>query len=199
MTMTLEVTQDRLTRSAGNSRTIASLAFSMLLLSLVHLGLAANEGGKTIAKTVGDLKVEMVLADSGAKVGNNDVMFRIHDAEGKAVTDATLALAIAMDQGSAMSMDMNKEKTKTVPMAADSMEAGMYKGSVELGFKGKWIASLDLTRGAMMGNASFDFEVADAGPNWTILLVFGLVIVVVIGSAVALRSRKPKIATGSAA
>ena len=134
-----------------------------------------------------------------AKVGTNQVTVSILDAQGKAVADAAIMLEIAMDQGAKMTMDMDKEKTKTVAMSADTSKPGSYKGSVDLGFKGKWIAAMELTRAGSTDKASFDFEVFEAGPDWTFLAFFALIIVIVIAGAAFLRSRRKKPEGGKAA
>ena len=187
-----EATKARRSGEGARPSSIRILFLAVMALTMLPLGLFANEGDKGIVKTVGDLKVELMVGLDAATVGTNPVTIRIHDAQDKPVTDATVGLRIAMDQGSAMSMDMDKEKTKTVDLSADGSTAGTLKGRVDLGFKGKWIASMDLSRGGTMEKATFNFEVADAGPNWTILIVFGLIVVVVIGGAALLRSRKPE-------
>ena len=176
---------------------LRSLLLGLAALVLLPLGLAANGGDKGIVKDVGDLRVELLLGASGARIGGNEFMVRIRDAQGKPITDAMVMLAVDMDKGSAMTMDMGKDKPKGLAFIADPMEAGMYKGKVELGFKGKWIASLELARAGMTEKADFPFEVAEAGPNWGILLGFGALFAVVIAAAVLLRNRKPK--PGSAA
>lgn len=173
------------------------LALSTLIFTLLPPALAASEGDNGIVKDLGGLEVELLLGKDGAKVGTNTVMLRIHDAEDKPVSDAMIMLEVAMDTGSTMTMDMSKEKPKGVQMVADSMEEGMYQGKVELGFTGKWIAKVDLSRGSTMAKADFPFEVSAGGPNWTVLIVFGLAIALVIGAAALLRSRKPKAAGGA--
>ena len=115
------------------------------------------------------------------------------------MADEAITLEIAMDQGTKMTMDMDKEKTKTVAMSADASSPGLYKGSVDLGFKGKWIAAMELTRAGSTDKASFDFEVFEAGPDWTFLAFFALIIVIVIARAAFLRSRRKKPEGGKAA
>lgn len=201
MIITDRIFKNREPATVARLSTARHTILAALALVLLPLGLAANEGDKGIVKDVGGLKVELLVGSPGARIGTNEFMARVRDAEGKPVTDAMIMLSVDMDKGSAMTMDMGKEKPKGVAFVADSMEPGMYKGKVELGFKGRWIASMDLSRGSGAGaaKADFPFEVAEAGPNWGILLGFGAVFIVVIGAAVLLRSRKPKTAGGSAA
>ena len=179
------------------------LVLAMISLSILSQGIFANAGDKGIVKDVGGLKAELMIGAPAAagepKIGDNEILLRLHDADDKPVADASLMMSIAMDKGSSMSMDMEQQKAKSVTLVADAATPGLYKGTVNFDFKGKWVASMDLTRGGMMEKASFEFEVSQAGPNWSILIGFGLVIVIVMGGAALLRSKKPKASSGSAA
>ncbi len=175
------------------------LVMAVLALALIPSGLFADGMGAGMGKDVNGLKVEFMVGGTKAKVGTNQVTVSIHDAQGKAVADEAIMLEIAMDQGAKMTMDMDKEKTKTVAMIADASSPGSYKGSVDLGFKGKWIADMELSRAGSTDKASFDFEVFEAGPDWTFLAFFALVIAIVIAGAAFLRSRRKKPEGGKAA
>ena len=106
---------------------------------------------------------------------------------------------IAMDESTAMSMDMEKEKSKTVLLTANTAAAGSYQGTVDFGFKGKWMADMELSHGGATDKANFEFEIAGGGPNWTIIIVFAAAVILVLGGAMILRSRRPRPAKGSAA
>ena len=175
------------------------LSLAVLALVLIPFGLSADGMGTGVVKDVNGLKVELLVGAKKAKVGANEVTVRIRDAQGMAVADAAVTLEIAMDQGSTMSMDMDKEKAKTVALGADASAPGSYKGSVDLGFKGKWTAAMELSRAGVTEKASFGFEVAEAGPNWAFLAVFAAVIAAVIAGAAFLRGRKNRNKGGKAA
>ena len=160
------------------------LVMAVLALALIPSGLFADGMGTGIVKDVNGLKVEFSVGGAKAKVGTNQVTISIHDAH-EAIT-----LEIAMDQGTKMTMDMDKEKTKTVAMSADASSPGLYKGSVDLGFKGKWIAAMELSRAESTDKASINFEVFEAGPDWTFLAFFALAIAIVIAGAAFIRSRR---------
>ena len=166
------------------------LVMAVLALALIPSGLFADGMGTGIVKDVNGLKVEFSVGGAKAKVGTNQVTISIHDAQGKAVADEAITLEIAMDQGTKMTMDMDKEKTKTVAMSADASSPGLYKGSVDLGFKGKWIAAMELSRAESTDKASINFEVFEAGPDWTFLAFFALAIAIVIAGAAFIRSRR---------
>ena len=174
--------------------------FALVALSMVLIpsGLFAGGNGDGVVKDVNGLKVELLVGATKAKVGTNPVTVRIRDAQGMAVADGTVTLEISMDQGSTMSMDMDKEKAKTVALGADASSPGSYTGSVDLGFKGKWVADMELSRAGVTEKASFGFEVAEAGPNWTFLAVFAAIIAAVIAGAAFVRSRAKKAKGGKA-
>jgi hypothetical protein len=173
-------------------------AVSVALMAF-PFALFASEGDNGIEKDVNGMKVELIIGAPEPKIGKNQLTVRVVDAQNQPVLNAEIALVIAMDTSAAMSMDMDKEKSKTVLLTARAAEAGAYEGTVELGFDGKWMADMELSRGGITDKAKFEFEVARSGPNWTIILVFAAAIILVLGGAVLLRSRRPRPAKGSAA
>ena len=178
--------------------------FRVLLLAAVALtalpfGLFASESENGIEKDVNGLMVELIVGTTEAIIGTNQVTVRVHDAQHQPVLNAEIILMIAMDKSAAMSMDMDKEESKTVRLTADPAAAGSYRGAVDLGFKGKWKADTELSHEGITDRTTFEFDVAGGGPNWTIIIVFAAAVILVLGGAVILRSRRPRPAKGSAA
>jgi hypothetical protein len=183
----------------GKSNPFHVLFLVAVALTALPFGLFASEGDGGIEKDVNGLKVELIVGTTGAKIGKNQLTVRIHDAQDQPVLNAGIVLTVAMDRSAAMSMDMDKEKSKTVLLSANPVAAGSYQGTVDLGFKGKWMADMELSHGGVTDKANFEFEVAGGGPNWTIIVVFAAAVILVLGGAVILRSRRPRTAKGVAA
>ena len=181
------------------TRAVRLLFLAALALAALPSGLFASAGDKSIEKDVNGLKVELLVGTTDAKIGTNQVTLRVHDAQGQPVLNAEIVLMIAMDESAAMSMDMDKEKSKTVRLTADPAAAGSYRGTVDLGFKGKWKADTELSHDGVTDTTTFNFDVAGGGPNWTIIIVFAAAVFLVLGGAVILRSRRPRPVKGSAA
>ena len=181
------------------TRAVRLLFLAALALAALPSGLFASAGDKGIEKDVNGLKVELLVGTTEAKIGTNQVTLRVHDAQDQPVLNAEIVLMVAMDESAAMSMDMDKEKSKTVRLTADPAAAGSYRGTVDLGFKGKWKADTELSHGGVTDTTTFNFDVAGGGPNWTIIIVFAAAVILVLGGAVILRSRRPRPAKGSAA
>ncbi|MEI6386030.1 MAG: hypothetical protein WCQ50_05295 [Spirochaetota bacterium] len=186
----------------GNTLPVRASPLALALLLVLPFGLAANGKDAAMTTAVGAYSADLEFGDKGAVVGDNRILVTLHDSMGMPVAGAKIVMSVEMvqDPSAAMSMDMG-EKPKPAVLAADPASPGSYLGSSSFDSTGNWKANLEFafTPGGPVEKASFGFEVVEAGSNWVILVVFGVLMVVTITAAAALRARQGTIVKGAAA
>lgn len=175
------------------------------VLALVGLWLATGVAfadewkGKSETKSVGSYQVELITPADGAKIGANNVAVQLKDTTtGQAVARDSIRVDFLMDEGD-MSMthgSMSTQKPVTVDLKAVSGAAGRYEGKADLTDSGDWKVRVYADPKGLQPPATFNLNVAAAGPNFGVIGGFLLAIVVVVGGIVFMM-RKPRSARSS--
>ncbi len=139
----------------------------------------------TVENMAGNFKVKLLFKDGKPKTGTNDLYVRLADAANMPVEKAIVTLTVEMDKGSSMSMDMTTVKPVSVRLEEAKDAKGEYRGKMDFGYTGSWIASVGIEAGGAKNDTSFNVEVASGGPNWLVIGIFvGILAVIILLAAI---------------
>lgn len=121
----------------------------VILLAVLAAGTAfAKEN--VVQKKAGDYSVEIKMDKETPVVGSNNVEIAIKDKDGKAVTDAKVAVTASMPAMPGMPAMENKADAKP--------DGGKYKAKIELSMAGSWNMSVRITQGAKTATAKWTVD-----------------------------------------
>ncbi len=183
------------------------LAFRIRILALASLALvatmalSANEEMKGLVKEVNGYKVELVFMNGAPMVGKNQMMIRLSDSMMAPVDGAMVSATAKMDAGMSMggsSMSEGKSLTMEMMAGAAGSKKGEYMATVDFPNEGKWVVDASAKVGDASLPASFEVEVAKAGPNMLIVGGFiGIILLVIVVAAIN-KARSGKSGTAKA-
>ena len=101
-----------------------------------------------------DGTVSLSAASWPAKQGKGSIEVRLRNADRAAIDDAKVTVKLAM-AGHRMAGD-----TKPIVLTEGKKKDGLYTAKVDLSMKGKWVATVEVTRGDKTETYKFEMEVS---------------------------------------
>ena len=164
-----------------------------MVAMLLSFGMVyAMNDGEGVTKEADGIKAELTFMDKNVKTGNNDLMVKLNDMNGKPIVGAKVKLEVQMDKAKdSMGSDAMKDVKPQQVDLESSHEEGQYMGKVNFTDEGTWMAKISFTVDGKEKIVEYSVDVAKGGPNWYIIGGFlGFVAIVIIIAAILKKKKK---------